>query len=183
MHTCMIWYLASRANPYRFCKLASRVRIAVYYFASSVQIRTCANFCTGSLGTHPKPRNHTSCELRVFTLSNLYAHQECWHSCTHCFWLHRLPLYAAYMEFHSDSDCDGSLSGSDHCRNRGNWRHITDGQWEPGRFHEIMRRLLFLGNVTQNSKIHAILYTYREPKTSTNRDIRGRIENDETGKI
>ena len=57
-------YLASRAYPYRFCKLASRVRIAVYYFASSVQIRTCANFCTGSLGTHPKPRNHTSCELR-----------------------------------------------------------------------------------------------------------------------
>ena len=36
--------------------------------ASSVRIRTCANFCTGSLGTHPKPRNHTSCELRVFTL-------------------------------------------------------------------------------------------------------------------
>ena len=67
MHTCMIWYLASRANPYRFCKLASRVRMAVYYFASSVQIRTCANFCTGSLGTHPKPRNHTSCELRVFS--------------------------------------------------------------------------------------------------------------------
>ncbi len=66
MHTCMIWYLASRACTYRFCKLASRVRIAVYYFASSVQIRTCANFCTGSLGTHPKPRNHTSCELHVF---------------------------------------------------------------------------------------------------------------------
>ena len=41
--------------------------MAVYYFASSVQIRTCANFCTGSLGTHPKPRNHTSCELRVFS--------------------------------------------------------------------------------------------------------------------
>ena len=59
-------YLASRACTYRFCKLASRVRMAVYYFASSVQIRTCANFCTGSLGTHPKPRDHTSCELRVF---------------------------------------------------------------------------------------------------------------------
>ena len=67
MHTCMIWYLASRACTYRFCKLASSVRMAVYYFASSVQIRTCANFCTGSLGTHPKPRNHTSCELRVFS--------------------------------------------------------------------------------------------------------------------
>ena len=26
------------------------------------------NFCTGSLGTPPKPRDHTSCELRVFTL-------------------------------------------------------------------------------------------------------------------
>ena len=66
MHTCMIWYLASRACTYRFCKLASSVRMAVYNFASSVQIRTCANFCTGSLGTHPKPRDHTSCELRVF---------------------------------------------------------------------------------------------------------------------
>ena len=42
--------------------------MAVYYFASSVQIRTCTNFCTGSLGTPPKPRDHTSCELRVFTL-------------------------------------------------------------------------------------------------------------------
>ena len=49
-----------------FHYLASSVRMAVYYFASSVQIRTCANFCTGSLGTHPKPRDHTSCELRVF---------------------------------------------------------------------------------------------------------------------
>ena len=66
MHTCMIWYLASRACTYRFCYLASRVRIAVYYFASSVRILTCANFCTGSLGTPPKPRNHTPCELRVF---------------------------------------------------------------------------------------------------------------------
>ena len=60
MHTCMIWYLASRACTYRFCKLASSVRMAVYNFASSVQIRTCANFCTGSLGTHPKPRDRTS---------------------------------------------------------------------------------------------------------------------------
>ena len=40
--------------------------MAIQYFASSVLIRTCANFCTGSLGTHPKPRDHTSCELRVF---------------------------------------------------------------------------------------------------------------------
>ena len=36
------------------------------YLANSVQIRTCANFCTGSLGAHPKPRNRTLCELRVF---------------------------------------------------------------------------------------------------------------------
>ena len=53
MHTCMIWYLASRACTYRFCYLASRVqnaiceiarvvRIAVQYFASSVQNRSCA---------------------------------------------------------------------------------------------------------------------------------------------
>ena len=74
MHTCMIWYLASRACTYRFCKLASSVRMAVYYFASSVQIRTCANFCTGSLGTHPKPRNRTLCELRVFCKTLLYVH-------------------------------------------------------------------------------------------------------------
>jgi hypothetical protein len=66
MHTCMIWYLASRAYPYRFCKLASRVRIAVYCFLSSVHIRTCANFCTALLGTPPKPRDRTSCELRIF---------------------------------------------------------------------------------------------------------------------
>ena len=59
-------YLASRANPYRFCKLASSVRMDVQYLASSVQIRTRANFSTGSLGTHPKPRNRTLCELRVF---------------------------------------------------------------------------------------------------------------------
>ena len=66
MHTCTIWYLASRACTYRFCKLASRVRIAVYYFANSVQIRTCANFCTGSLGTHPKPRDRTSASCAFF---------------------------------------------------------------------------------------------------------------------
>ena len=78
MHTCIIWYLASRAYPYRFCKLASRVRIAVYYFASSVQIRIRANFCTGLLGTPPKPRNHTSCELRVFTL-RIYSEKQNYH--------------------------------------------------------------------------------------------------------
>ena len=66
MHTCMIWYLASTAYPYRFCKLASRVRIAVYYFTSSVLIRTCANFCTDSLGTHPKPRDRTSASYASF---------------------------------------------------------------------------------------------------------------------
>ena len=59
MHTCMIWYLASRAYPYRFCKLASRVRIAVYYFASSVPIRTFANFCTRLVGnTSQTQRSH-----------------------------------------------------------------------------------------------------------------------------
>ena len=36
------------------------------------------------------------------------------------FWLHHLYHRAAYMEFHSDPDRNGSLSGSDHCRNRGN---------------------------------------------------------------
>ncbi len=76
MHTCMIQYLASRACTYRFCKLASSVRMDVQYLASSVQIRTCANFCTGSLGTHPKPRDRTSCELRVFTLLKIQRFSE-----------------------------------------------------------------------------------------------------------
>ena len=67
MHTCTIWYLASRANPYRFCKLASRVRIAVYYFASSVQIRTCANFYTRLVGNTSQTQRSHNCELRVFT--------------------------------------------------------------------------------------------------------------------
>ena len=51
VHTCMIWY-----------------------FASSVLIRTCANFCTGSLETHPKPRNRTSASCafsRFFTFTIL----------------------------------------------------------------------------------------------------------------
>ena len=47
-----------QGRPVRFLQIGKHVRI-----------RTCANFCTGSLGTHPKPRIHTSCELRVFTLS------------------------------------------------------------------------------------------------------------------
>ncbi|MBP5169104.1 MAG: hypothetical protein ILP14_07865, partial [Oscillospiraceae bacterium] len=47
-------------------QIGEHVRMAIQYFASSVLIRTCANFCTGSLGTHPKPRDRTSCELRVF---------------------------------------------------------------------------------------------------------------------
>ncbi|MDR9829836.1 hypothetical protein RCJ22_30080, partial [Vibrio sp. FNV 38] len=53
MHACMIWYLAGS------------VRMAVYCFSGSVQIRTCANFCTGSPRTHAIPKDHTSCELRV----------------------------------------------------------------------------------------------------------------------
>ena len=69
-------YLASRACTYRFCKLARSVRMDVQYLASSVQIRTCANFCTGSLGTHPKPRDRTSCELRVFTLLKIQHFSE-----------------------------------------------------------------------------------------------------------
>ena len=40
----------------------------LYYLANRVQNAVCAILCTGSLGTPPKPRNHTSCELRVFTL-------------------------------------------------------------------------------------------------------------------
>ena len=54
MHACMIWYLAGS------------VRMAVYCFSGSVQIRICANFCTGSPRTHAIPKDHTSCELRVF---------------------------------------------------------------------------------------------------------------------
>ncbi len=60
-----VCYFASRACTYRFCKLASRVQNAIYAF-----------FCTGSLGTPPKPRNHTSCELRVFTLRSIPLNYE-----------------------------------------------------------------------------------------------------------
>ena len=66
MHTYMIWYLASRVCTYRFCKIA---RMSGWLFSTWQAVyRTgpARNFCTGSLGTPPKPRNHTSCELRVF---------------------------------------------------------------------------------------------------------------------
>lgn len=46
----------------------------IWYFASSVLIQTCANFCTGSLETHPKPRNRTSASCafsRFFTFTIL----------------------------------------------------------------------------------------------------------------
>lgn len=46
----------------------------VHNLASSVPIRTCALFCTSSLGTHPKPRDRTLCELRVFCKTLLYVH-------------------------------------------------------------------------------------------------------------
>ena len=70
MHTCMIWYLASMACTYRFCYLASRVqnaiceiahivRVAVHYLASSVQIRTCAQFLHRLVGnTSQTQRSH-----------------------------------------------------------------------------------------------------------------------------
>jgi hypothetical protein len=74
-----IYYLASNAYlydlvlgkqglPIQVLQIGEHVRMAIQYFASSVLIRTCTNYCTGSLGTPPKPRDHTSCELRVFTL-------------------------------------------------------------------------------------------------------------------
>ena len=46
------------------------LHIQVLQIGKHVWNRTCANFCTGSLGTPPKPRDHTSCELRVFAFSN-----------------------------------------------------------------------------------------------------------------
>ena len=57
--------------------------------------------------------------------------------------LYHLYYRAAYLEFYGDPDRDGSLSGPDHCRDRSNRGRITDGQREPGRFHEIMSRSLF----------------------------------------
>jgi hypothetical protein len=49
-----------------FSKFASCVRMDGHNLASSVPIRTRALFRTSSLGTHPKPRDRTSCELRFF---------------------------------------------------------------------------------------------------------------------
>ena len=56
-----------------FFKSASSVRMDGQNVASSVPIRTCALFGTSSLGTNPKPRVRTSCELRVFA-KTLYFH-------------------------------------------------------------------------------------------------------------
>ena len=65
-----VCYFASRADPYRFCYLASRVqnaickfassvRMAVHYLASSVQIRTCAQFLHRLVGnTSQAQRSH-----------------------------------------------------------------------------------------------------------------------------
>lgn len=83
----IFWFAASRALPSMFaiwqamqiCNslhsshstfhilLTSRAVSGwmVHNLASSVPIRTCALFCTSSLGTHPKPRDRTLCELRV----------------------------------------------------------------------------------------------------------------------
>ena len=51
--------------------------VRVLQIGEHVRNRTCANFCTGLLGTHPKPRNHTSCELRVYTLHIIYNLRIC----------------------------------------------------------------------------------------------------------
>ena len=80
VHIC---YLASNAYlydlvlgkqglPIQVLQIGEHVRMAIQYFASIVLIRTCANFCTGSLGTPPKPRDHTLCELRVFAKRLFY---------------------------------------------------------------------------------------------------------------
>ena len=66
MHTCMIWYLASRACTYRFCKFASMTGSLFSTLQAVYRTGPVRNFCTGSLGTPPKPSDHTSCELRVF---------------------------------------------------------------------------------------------------------------------
>ena len=42
--------------------------------------------------------------------------------------LHHLYYCAAHLELHGHLDCDGSLSGSDHCRDWSNRGCITDGQ-------------------------------------------------------
>jgi hypothetical protein len=65
----MIWYLASRACTNRFCKLASRVRIAVYCFASSVQIRSRANFCTWLVGNTSQTQRSHKCGCASFDAS------------------------------------------------------------------------------------------------------------------
>ena len=66
MHACMIWYLASRACTYRFCKLASMSgwlfsTLQAVYWSGPAPISA-----PGSLGTHPKPRDRTSASYASF---------------------------------------------------------------------------------------------------------------------
>ena len=60
------YYLASNAYLYDLVPGKQGLHIQVLQIGKHVRNRTCANFCTGSLGTPPKPRDRTLCELRVF---------------------------------------------------------------------------------------------------------------------
>ena len=72
---CRLSVLGKQGKLLQVFKLPSCVRKDVQYLASRVQIRTRANFSTGSLGVHPKHRNRTLCELRVFA-KRFYDHRS-----------------------------------------------------------------------------------------------------------
>ena len=162
-----LYYLASRVQN-AICEIARVVRIAVQYFASSVQNRTCAQFLHRLVGnTSQTQRSHFVWAAR-FHASTKTTIFEKWlsrfnvnlHFCDLSDFIpeaYRLfnifrdiekPYYSWYhrtarLDFHGDPDCDGSFSGPDHCWNRSDQKHITDSQWELGQFHKIMSRLLF----------------------------------------
>ena len=117
--------------------------MAVQYFASSVQNRSCAISAPARWEHIPNPEItlRVSCAFSRFPFYTLTKNADI--LALIVFWLHHLYHRAAYMEFHSDPDRNGSLSGSDHCRNRSDRRRTGNGQRELGRFHEIMSRLLF----------------------------------------
>ncbi len=134
-----IYYLASNAYLYdlvlgkqglhiQVLQIREHDRMAVQYFASSVQNRSCAISAPARWEHIPNPEItlRVSCAFSRFPFYTLTKNADI--LALIVFWLHHLYHRAAYMEFHSDPDRNGSLSGSDHCRNRSDRGRITDGQ-------------------------------------------------------
>lgn len=75
--------------------------------------------------------------------------------------MHRLHDHSAHMEFHGHPDCDGSISGTDHCRCQVNRRNTSDCWRIPWGVHTFITRIYCLGNISDGnaSKCSLILYT------------------------